>query len=1204
MQSHTGLTRPGSRSHPYWSLKTVLRSALVFFVAVICTTGAHAALLVSAGIDREAQSAGGSVLVSALLTNDGSSVETGIEISVTIPTGFNGLSEALVGGPLDTAASCATAPGSNSTCNANETLVWTVAAIAPGQAIALSFPAVITAGETAGTVYDLEFNLSQSGNPLNTSTASLVVDATPVLDISLSADNNPAPAGTQIRYTLSYGNLSSTSATNSSLEFALPADVSFVSATGGGTESSGTVTWNLGSIPSGAGAQQEVVATINAEAPGTPLPARAEINAIASSLPTQQASQSVGYIGDGSPLALSLTLGNESLQPGQQVMVDMVVSNPSPSTVFGGTVALRMPVGIAGVSESLVEGPVNTTDSCANDPGSTSSCTNNEFLLFSLGNLPAGRAITLSFPVTLVNTNPSGRSVLWSATVSDDGGALESEGVSLLLDASSNLNLAIDTSSAPAAAGQPVVYTLNYGNSNLENVASANLSLRLPENASASAITGGGVLVDDVISWDLASIPTGAIGQQSATITLPAGAADGSLHEADATLSGLLASIPSERRASATQVIGEGSALELDLSINPSPVEPGTLNLVELLATNPTESTVFGGVVRIRIPQSTNGISESFTEGPIDADASCATAPGSSSSCTLNEVFEFELNNMTPGQAIRISFPMVVTTATASGNVIPWRATISDDSGAFDVRNQTIAVVQTADLHLAIDDDIDPVGAGSSVSYILSYGNATGSSLASSELSFDLPVGATFISATGGGELNGNTVTWNLGSLLDESIARQTVVVASSAEAQAGQLLRSKATLTGTINSQPVVRRARESGYIGAGSELAMEMTVTPDPVLGGSDIAIDITINNPGTELVPGARAVLRIPVGLFSVNEDLVEGPLDADLSCATDSGSGSSCTTAEFLQWDLGNVAPGQTTELRVPTSVLSNLTEGNQISFQTTLADDSTALTTESQTIQIGEIAPAGPIAASLLPVSRSVEVGQTASAFASIVNTSVNTAFGCSIAPSTSVAATFSYQATDAATNGPIGSPDTPIDIPGGASQSFVFSFTPTAPITPTDIALIFDCTNSDPAPVFTNLNTLLLSAETNAIPDVIGLTTTTDLQVLDGTTTLFAVGSANVGSTSGITVSLDDGGSNLPLNLQICETDPATGACSGPIGPSAQLTYAAGSTASFAVFVDALGVIEFSPAINRIFIRFTDGAGIVRGATSTAVRTQ
>ena len=208
------------------------------------------------------------------------------------------------------------------------------------------------------------------------------------------------------------------------------------------------------------------------------------------------------------------------------------------------------------------------------------------------------------------------------------------------------------------------------------------------------------------------------------------------------------------------------------------------------------------------------------------------------------------------------------------------------------------------------------------------------------------------------------------------------------------------------------------------------------------------------------------------------------------------------------------------------------------------------------------------------------------------------------APSTSVAATFSYQATDAATNGPIGSPDTPIDIPGGASQSFVFSFTPTAPITPTDIALIFDCTNSDPAPVFTNLNTLLLSAETNAIPDVIGLTTTTDLQVLDGTTTLFAVGSANVGSTSGITVSLDDGGSNLPLNLQICETDPGTGACSGPIGPSAQLTYAAGSTASFAVFVDALGVIEFSPAINRIFIRFTDGAGIVRGATSTAVRTQ
>jgi hypothetical protein len=47
-----------------------------------------------------------------------------------------------------------------------------------------------------------------------------------------------------------------------------------------------------------------------------------------------------------------------------------------------------------------------------------------------------------------------------------------------------------------------------------------------------------------------------------------------------------------------------------------------------------------------------------------------------------------------------------------------------------------------------------------------------------------------------------------------------------------------------------------------------------------------------------------------------------------------------------------------------------------------------------------------------------------------------------------------------------------------------------------------------------------------------------------------------------------------------------------------------GSTPTFTVFATGGGFVGFNPAANRIFVRFTDAGGAVRGATSVAVRTQ
>jgi len=61
--------------------------------------------------------------------------------------------------------------------------------------------------------------------------------------------------------------------------------------------------------------------------------------------------------------------------------------------------------------------------------------------------------------------------------------------------------------------------------------------------------------------------------------------------------------------------------------------------------------------------------------------------------------------------------------------------------------------------------------------------------------------------------------------------------------------------------------------------------------------------------------------------------------------------------------------------------------------------------------------------------------------------------------------------------------------------------------------------------------------------------------------------------------------------------------CISAIGPSVNVQINAGETPTFAVFVLSQGPIAFDPANSRVFVRYKDQAGAVRGATSVAVRT-
>jgi len=256
-------------------------------------------------------------------------------------------------------------------------------------------------------------------------------------------------------------------------------------------------------------------------------------------------------------------------------------------------------------------------------------------------------------------------------------------------------------------------------------------------------------------------------------------------------------------------------------------------------------------------------------------------------------------------------------------------------------------------------------------------------------------------------------------------------------------------------------------------------------------------------------------------------------------------------------------------------------------------------------------PAITLASAVLPGSRSVAVGSTATAFATVINAGTQDAIRCRIAPALSIPAAFSYQQTDPSNNGLVGSPNALVDIAAGQGQSFVFSITPEQEVEQIELPLEFDCLNSGGAASVVGINTFLFSASAVVPADVVALAAT---QLNDGIVHLasdtgngvMSMATINLGSSSDVSVTADTGDSVLPLSLALCQTDPLTSLCINPTMPtqkSVDLIIDNNATPTFGVFLSSTEPISLNPALNRVFLRIRDSGGVVRGSTSVAVQT-
>ena len=182
------------------------------------------------------------------------------------------------------------------------------------------------------------------------------ISAAPRLRLEKSVDSDPVAPGASFHYTISFENTGNTSATNVTVVDTLPDGVTFQSATGSFTQSGRTLTWNLGTLASGASGS--LVVTVQAQAglgAGTVLTNAASISS--AEIPAESASVST-RIGAGANLLLVKTADPAAVSAGGVITYRLAYRNLGNLEAQSVRVADLIPVGTAYVAGSATGSPM------------------------------------------------------------------------------------------------------------------------------------------------------------------------------------------------------------------------------------------------------------------------------------------------------------------------------------------------------------------------------------------------------------------------------------------------------------------------------------------------------------------------------------------------------------------------------------------------------------------------------------------------------------------------------------------------------------------------------------------------------------------------------------------------------------------------------------------------------------------------------
>jgi uncharacterized repeat protein (TIGR01451 family) len=333
----------------------------------------------------------------------------------------------------------------------------------------------------------------------------------------------------------------------------------------------------------------------------------------------------------------------------------------------------------------------------------------------------------------------------------------------------------------------------------------------------------------------------------------------------------------------------------LTLTANPDPITATSLIRYELKVANPGTTTVSNIAL-------TNVVQNGATI--IIADSTGGASCGGAATCAPGTVVGWPAFTLAPGRSATVSATAKVASGVAA--VIHDTATVTHAGGTISATRDISLIPAPASsiLALGLEEDQDPVAPGSLLAYRITLQNPGTVALPATALGVvtaSVPVGTTFVSASPGGTLAGNTVQWTSGTVAPGANRHFSYVVRVDAALGSGTVLQSQAQV---LDGATSLARGMAATDVQVAPAVKLVLTANPDPLGGlltpGNQVTYEFKVSNVGDSVVDQIL---------------LTDSMTSATIAIAGSTGSPTcggavSCAAGTVVTWPAFSLAPGQT------------------------------------------------------------------------------------------------------------------------------------------------------------------------------------------------------------------------------------------------------------------------------------------------------
>ncbi len=825
------------------------------------------------------------------VTNLGPSSASSVVITDTLPATGTFVSASSGG----TEASGVVTWPTTGTMTPADTITYTVRFVAP----------------TTGSLSNVAAVNSATGDPSfgnNTSTVSTTI--TEVADLHV-VKTGPAivDAADTITYAVRVTNLGPSNATGVIITDTLPASGTFVSASDGGTESGGVVTWpSVGSMTPA----DTVTYTVTLVAPptGSLVNVAAAIAATSDPNTANNTSSVSTSVTEQADIDVSKT-GPASVDAGDTITYTVQVTNGGPSNA--SSVSIRDTLPVSGTFVSASNGGSESSGVVTWPTVATMTPTD-----------------TVSYTVTFVApaTGSLTNRATATASTADPNSANNVSTVATSVTEQADLEV-LKSGPAAANAGDTIVYSLRVTNLGPSDAAAVVISDTLPGAGTFVSATGGGVESAGVLTWPTLGSMTPA---DTVTYTVVYVApATGTLVNIGAAASATADPTAGNNSSSVVTTVAELADLEV-VKTGPAGVDASDTITYSVRVTNLGPSAAAGVIVTDTLPGA--GTFVSASAGGVES-AGVVTWP--------------TITSMTPSDTVTYTVTVVAPPTGSLENIAAATSATTDPTEGNNRSSITTLVTDIADLRVT---KTGPTGAlsGDTLLYVVTATNLGPSTASSVVVTDTLPGAAVFVDATGGGSHSSGVVTWSLGALTSGMTVVDTVRIRTTTNTT---YLNVVAGTTATSDSDPSNNDGSASGarvttvVPPAASDLMVTKTA-PASVNAGDTITYGVKVRNAGPD---AAQSVV-------------VTDTLPASGTFVSASAGGS--RTAGVVTWPtVANLAANDSVQFTVtlvapPTGTLVNVAAATSATADTVPGGERSSVTTtvvEQADVSVTKTGPA-------------------------------------------------------------------------------------------------------------------------------------------------------------------------------------------------------------------------------------------------------